>query len=663
MKALLDTYDYALENGLVDNPELSVNGLTLLPIYHSNRKAGSNEDIFEITLDKNSNAVDGRFLKKGEIVVFPITEESIIRTSTKIAPHPISDYLSYLTSSHNPYPNKNEAYLKGIIELLEYEKEYHCENFRIIGEYLIKNMVLKDFLKFYLGNTPYSIDQNFNLIFNTVSKKGKVKEKKINLGKIFITFKIEKEFSGDITLTRDTDIHSFYISYVRNTKMNISKLSYCDITGKLDYCIESHTGIIGKAKLISVSNHKETYFGRFKEGRDVVHVSYEASQKVHNILKYLIENSNHSQYLVGDAYVINWLSHDLSKGGIDLVSEIENDDFESEEEKSMDRLGGGISNKLGRYFTGKDGTFNSENDFYVLIIEKVNDGRAAIKYFRRLSRSEAYQRVSNWYKSTEWKFNNLRKSPSLNEITNLIHVQEENSEENRKENKNEESKSKKIRRRTIERLIPCVIDSQKLPNDIFRSAFYKLSNKLSYKSEKSWNTALSIGCSLIKKYKYDYENCNIDVDKINEVRELEDSRSFYYGRLMAVYEKIEIDAVGSKEKDDDTKKGKNNTHRITNADKLWSSMIRTPERTRFIIETKIKPYINILKKNNYGSYVFYDKLITEITQKLIQLKEANSNTSGSLNEDFILGYYYQKNAFYQKKDKDNEKDENKVISN
>ena len=34
-----------------------------------------------------------------------------------------------------------------------------------------------------------------------------------------------------------------------------------------------------------------------------------------------------------------------------------------------------------------------------------------------------------------------------------------------------------------------------------------------------------------------------------------------------------------------------------------------------------------------------------------------------LNEDFILGYYYQKNAFYQKKDKNNELEENKVVSN
>ena len=73
--------------------------------------------------------------------------------------------------------------------------------------------------------------------------------------------------------------------------------------------------------------------------------------------------------------------------------------------------------------------------------------------------------------------------------------------------------------------------------------------------------------------------------------------------------------------------------------------------------------MNILKKNNYGRYVFYDKLITEITQQLMQLKESGNKKSGSLNEDFILGYYYQKNAFYQKKDKNNELEENKVVSN
>lgn len=159
---------------------------------------------------------------------------------------------------------------------------------------------------------------------------------------------------------------------------------------------------------------------------------------------------------------------------------------------------------------------------------------------------------------------------------------------------------------------------------------------------------MNIGCSLIKKYKNDYENCVIEADKISEVKQLEESRSFYYGKLMAIYEKIELDAIRGRGTGDSSGKDRRKVQKITNSDRLWSSMIRTPERTRFILESKIKPYMNILKKNNPGWYVFYDKLITEITLELIRLKESNDKMDSSLNEDFILGYYYQKNAFYKK---------------
>jgi hypothetical protein len=60
----------------------------------------------------------------------------------------------------------------------------------------------------------------------------------------------------------------------------------------------------------------------------------------------------------------------------------------------------------------------------------------------------------------------------------------------------------------------------------------------------------------------------------------------------------------------------------------------------------------MLKKNNPGLCIFYDKLITDITLKLIEIEmnpEGKQENLGSLNEDFILGYYYQKNEFYQKK--------------
>jgi CRISPR-associated protein Csd1 len=66
----------------------------------------------------------------------------------------------------------------------------------------------------------------------------------------------------------------------------------------------------------------------------------------------------------------------------------------------------------------------------------------------------------------------------------------------------------------------------------------------------------------------------------------------------------------------------------------------------------------MLKKNQPGLYVRYDKLLTKITVEIENLSEKGANEQKSLNEDFILGYYHQKNEFYQKKD--NLSNENKL---
>ncbi len=649
INALLETYDFALQNNLVDNPKLSLDGLTLLPVYHSSKRSVG-EDIFEITVDKDSNSISGRFLEKDEIIIFPITEDSITRSGAKVAPHAISDELSYLARTIDGA--KNKEYLDIVEDLLEYEKNNTCEDFRILGKYIIKNTILEDFLRFHFGSKEYHIDDKFKLSYEEIDDKGKIKKKLLDLKKIFITFKIEKEFKADISLTKDKIIHNFYISYVRNKNAESENITFCDVTGKLEYCTERHRGLMGTAKLISISNNDETYYGRFKHGKDIYRIGYETSQKIHNMLKYLIENNSYSRFIGEGAYIINWLSQDLKKGGIELLSSMDNEDFEDYEEQSMDDLGGEISRKLGRYFLGEDETYVGKRDFYVLIIEKISNGRISVKYFRRLSRSEAYERTREWYVSTNWKFydhilkKNIYKSPRLDQIVDFIYGQENNKGFLNCENK-------KLKRSAIERLIPCIIDSQRLPKDICNTTFYKLSKKQSYK--KSWNIALNIGCSLIKKHKNDYENYIIDPDKISEVKELEESRSFYYGKLMAIYEKIELDAIRGRSEEMSSQKSKDKSQRITNADRLWSSMIRTPERTRFILESKVKPYMNMLKKTQPGLYVFYDKLITGITLKFVEFKEGDREGSISLNEDFILGYYYQKNDFYQKKDKDGKK--------
>ncbi len=378
---LLETYNLAYDRGLVDNPILGNNGMTILPIYHSSRTSNG-EDIFEITIDRESNAVDGRFLDKDEVVIFPITEESIIRSGTKIAPHAICDELSYLAKRFDV--QKNETYMSGVQELLDYEEDNRYENFRVIGKYILKNTIMDDFLRFHLRGKQYTIDdKKFVLHYEEKDDRGKAKKKTIHLKKIFITFKLEREFAGDISITRDKGLHDFYISYVKNKNSTDKELAYCDITGELSYCVERHRGLIGTAKLVSISNNDETYYGRIKRGKDIYHISYEASQKAHNMLKYLIENKNHSRKIDEGTYLVNWLAQDIRKGGVELVFEIgeetyDIEDLEYVEQEQRDILGGGVSDKLKKYFLGEDESFRSTNDFHVLIIEKISNGRLSV---------------------------------------------------------------------------------------------------------------------------------------------------------------------------------------------------------------------------------------------------------------------------------------------
>lgn len=640
MSALLETYDFALVRGLVDNPKLGVNGLTLLPVYHSNKRSNG-EDLFEITIGKNSTAVAGRFLPKEERVVFPITEDSITRSGAKVAPHAICDELSYLAKEIDA--EKNQAYTKGIEELLLFEEENPCPRFRLIGEFLLKNTVLDSFITYFLNGREHRIDDKFVLHVENKDSQGKAEQKFIDLNKIFITFKVERETAGDLTLSNDVEVHQFYQRYVEE-KNRVKQLTYCDITGNLDYCVERHRGIIGNAKLISISNNDETYYGRLKNGGDIFHISYEASQKVHNMLKYLVENSSHAAFLGEGAYVVNWLAKDLQKGGIPVLTTFDQEDeFAAPAEPVMGELGGIFSVALSKYFMGDDGNPSlAEMDFYVLIVEKISNGRVSIKHFNQLSRSTANRRICDWYSTTEWKLGKKRKSPSLYQIVDFLYGYESKEGYLRCEHK-------KLKRSQMERLIPCMFEAKKLPRDMMKQAFSRLTKRQTYK--KQWDVALYIGCALIKKYKADHGEF-VDVEKIEEVESLGKSISFHYGRLAAVYEKIELDAVrsrddydGSTEKGKEPQEKKGNYARVTNMDRLFTTMIRMPERTAFMMFKKLNPYMNILKKK--GRFGYLDRWLEEINRTIKELKESTGYIGGPVNEDFMIGYYHQKSEFYK----------------
>ena len=138
----------------------------------------------------------------------------------------------------------------------------------------------------------------------------------------------------------------------------------------------------------------------------------------------------------------------------------------------------------------------------------------------------------------------------------------------------------------------------------------------------------------------------------------EQTRSFLFGRLLAVYEKIELDVLSKnvnskdkKNKDEADDEGSNEKNRTTNASRLWNTYVNKPDSTVVTLEQRTKVYANKLmgSEKQFGSYVKAEKAKEEIA-KLFEEKEfwtVKKNTP--LDDDFIFGYYSQKKDLYSRK--------------
>ena len=114
--------------------------------------------------------------------------------------------------------------------------------------------------------------------------------------------------------------------------------------------------------------------------------------------------------------------------------------------------------------------------------------------------------------------------------------------------------------------------------------------------------------------------------------------NYLMGRLLAVYEKAELDTYTAEEL----------KCRIPNAVRYQTMYAQRPAATLIILQQKIVPYLNKLKRRKYNLYMKYQNLFHEIYEKM-DGRDTGLNTK--LNDAYILGYYHQKESFYQKEEK------------
>lgn len=666
LQALVQTYDTAAANHLVDVVKDEAIP-AILPLYHSNKRAASDEDIIEFTLDSKGTLLSSRFLPKDAYVIYPVSEGSIVRTSAP-CPHPLCDFISYVVppvaslveKDKKKWEEKHSLYLQELEKLYVFSKRQPNDDFLAIYRYVTTHDIWHDTIQL-VQNTregrDYTVDQDtLRWIEGTEDKE---KQCTLQIAKLFVTFAVER--NGQCrSVTKNQELHRFYRDYVE--QQNLQKpQEICDITGQAMYCSAIHRGVMGNAKLISVSNHKENYAGKlFESGEDVFHVGYETSQKIHNMLKYFLDASPYNAYLGDSAYVISWLVQDLPQGGAPLLNDMDEDPFSTVanskqvEEASEDRvLGAYRSPDIVSYFTGRKRIDTAAGDlqFCTLIVEKVNNGRMAVKYFQTFTATDMWQRVQDWYRSLAWPYWAAAekrwklRAPSIRQIVRFLYGTESNGKIT--------CSNDKVQRKALERLVSCIIEGKRLPRDMKQVALYRLQQRQSYK--KCWYQALYTGCAIFKKFHWDcgqWDRTQLALDP-KGVEMYMKNRSYTYGRLLAAYEYLETAALTAKQGDEHT--GTADSVRTTNAERLWSAMMHRPMQTAALLETRTKPYRNALLQKNRGLGIRLKQLFAALYGDVESYDTDLVRRSQGTDEDFVLGYYYQNRLFYTKKEQVNVK--------
>lgn len=609
--SLLKSYDYALENGLVDVHD--GNSTILLPLYHTNMQSNG-KNIINVLLDKQGNFLSANFLEEDEIIIFPVTQDSIARSGKYPPSHPLVDKISYLIKDNE---RLHEMYVESFFNLIQGISDDNVRNFLKA----IKNFIFKD---------------DFFEIIETYIQENE--GKKIDIANTFLTFSISRYISGrTVSVTDYVELHNQYIVYVES--LDLQK-GICNISGEEQQLTRKHRGLLGNAKLISVSNNKENYQGRFSNGEDIISVGYKTSEKIHLMLKFLLENRNTYKRLRERQYLVNWFSDDLANNSeIDYVTPSTfsiSGALSVFDNANNAKLTTEANELIGNSFIKGKQRFSDASKYYVAILDKASNGRISLKYFRELSISQLYRNLQKWQNNYTWEYFEQKSKKVVCTIPSMeqMILSSYGIENNHKLELNND----KFFKDQFQKIVMALIDGQKIPSNLEKAMEQNIKQRLKY--EEKWNTVMYTALAI-------FHNRN-EEDLKNMLDENNTNRSYLFGRLLAVLERIEDATYAT---------GKDGNKRVTNAQKFWTSYSNNPATYMQTLLTKTQYYEQTLLNSNYGLAQKLrkekDKIITAIHDNYLNSKELNQ----PLDYHFIFGYYAENNYIFTKnesEDKNND---------
>jgi CRISPR-associated protein Csd1 len=612
------------------------NEIPLLPICHTTQKAQ-----IEIVLDENGNFKRARVVPKDEArTIIPCTESSAGRTSGESA-HPLCDKLQYLAADYKGFGGEKGPYHESyLVWLAKWVESGVPEKVRLIYEYVKQGKVIADLVTHKIlfadqknklfTQRPGEKDKNAGLdIFDLLP--GRIDPKNGKLinwqAEAFVRWKVEIPNDPQSATWNAPEIIQSWIDYYSATKQ---KKALCYVTGEESFSADQHPAKLrndgDKAKIISSNDSSGyTFRGRFLTADQAATVGFETTQKAHFALRWLIGRQGYNRYGLA---IVAWATSGKP------VPQITDDppsllwgNAPTEEDPNAytaQELGVKLRNRIAGY--GKE--LGKTDEVVVMALDSATTGRMAITYYLDLTGSDFLQRINNWHTTCEWlhrygevldrKSGKPRKNvpfvgaPAPADIAEAAYGRLDD----------------KLRKATIVRLLPCIMDGQPIPRDLVESVVRRASNRVGIKNsddkkyhsdeEYTWKKTLSIACALFKKSRQGKEKYEMSLDESRRTRD------YLYGRLLALADSLEAWALDEAHES-----------RATNAARFMQRFAERPYSTWRTIELALTPS----KARLGGKSKKRQKMIDEV---IASFEPKDFMSDKRLSGEFLLGYHSQR---------------------
>ncbi|MFZ1673443.1 MAG: type I-C CRISPR-associated protein Cas8c/Csd1, partial [Nitrospira sp.] len=434
----------------------------------------------------------------------------------------------------------------------------------------------------------------------------------------------------ETAIWKDKEIKDAWIRYYASQQ---TKHGLCMVTGNETILAEQHPAKLrnagDKAKLISSNDTSGyTFRGRFIDAVQACGVGFVVTQQDHKALQWLLDFERRQAFRNGNQVIVAWAVSgkslpDLFNNSAQMFG------LESREEDVAPAYQGDAGQafavRLKRYIAGYRTRLGPTDAIVVMALDSATPGRMAITYYRELTGSEFLERIQLWHESCAWHQNfgkNLKfvGVPSPRDITEAAYGRQV-----------EGKSGEKLRKATVERLLPCIIDGRPIPRDIVESTVRSAVNRPGLEKWE-WEKNLGIACALFRGHhkQRSYEMA-LELDRT--------SRDYLFGRLLAVAERIEDMALYLAKE-----------NRGTSAAKLMQRFADHPYSTWRTIELSLAPYKTRLRSRSPGFLVNMEKLLDGI---ICTFRGQDFMSEARLSGEFLLGYHCQRQALWPKSESTN----------